>query len=100
MQLGKFDISRHALVRVRERWPQCNSLTEPAIKGQVRRQIYEAAERDDYVTAPGGVYFPITLMGQDGYAVLNKNDRGKNIITTVMPEKFCAHVAEIRRAKS
>lgn len=89
------EVIEHALTRFHERWPECVHMSRGEVVRRVREQI-EARERDgDVVEAPGGLYYPISFLGRDGYAVL-KDDRVK----TLLPEEYCPEVNRIRARSS
>lgn len=57
-------------------------------------QIVDALDRNDFVVAPGGVYVPISIMSEEGYAVLVDQR-----VRTVMPLRFCQEVEQARKNK-
>ena len=85
----------HAYERFREHWPSSAYLYDSEIQFLLSDQIVDALDRNDFVVAPGGVYVPISIMGEDGYAVLVEQ-----IIRTVMPLRFCQEVEQARKNKT
>lgn len=87
-------VTQHAYDRFREHWPESAYLYDTEIQLLLSDQIVDALDRDDFVVAPGGVYVPITVMSEDGYAVLVEQK-----VRTVMPLRFCQEVEQARKAK-
>ena len=88
-------VTPHALARFREHWPDSAYLYDSEIAFLLSDQIVDALERNDYIVAPGGVYVPITIFGDDGYAVLLDQK-----IRTVMPITWCQEVHQTRLKKN
>ena len=84
-------INTHALSRLRERWPEASYLYDSELKFLVSEQVLDALGRDDYIVAPGGVYIPISILGDDGYVVLIEGQ-----IKTAMPTSWCLAVEKTR----
>jgi hypothetical protein len=87
-------INAHAIDRFREHWPAANYLYDSEVRFLLSEQILDALERDDFIIAPGGIYVPITVMDEDGYAVLVEQQ-----VHTVMPLQYCKEVDQVRRNK-
>ena len=84
-------VQDHALERIRKRWPDAAHLYNSELQFLLSDQIVDALARDDFIIAPGGVYVPITIFGEDGYALLiNQN------VTTVLPKEWCPEVDRLR----
>ena len=84
----------HAMERFRERWPDCTHMDQSTVRGLIRKQIAEADKNDDFAICEGGIYYPITILGKDGYAVVQGNK-----ITTILPEEYCAQVKAVIEQK-
>lgn len=85
----------HAIERFQERWPECAHMSRSDVVRRVVEQM-QARERDgDVVATPGGLFYPISFLGVDGYAVWNE-DR----VTTILPESYCPEVNNIRRKQN
>jgi hypothetical protein len=87
-------INDHALDRFREYWPGSAYLYNSEIQLLLSDQIVDALDRDDFVVAPGGVYVPISIMSEEGYAILVDQR-----VRTVMPLRFCQEVDQVRKTK-
>jgi hypothetical protein len=88
------EVADHALSRFHDRWPECVHMSRSEVARRVLEQM-KARERDgDVVHTPGGLYYPISFLGKDGYAVLN--DR---VVKTLLPEEYCPEVNNIRARK-
>lgn len=85
-------VHRHALDRVRQRWPDTTHLYDTELKFLLSDQIIDALRRHDAVSAPGGVYVPVSIFGQDAYAVVLNQE-----VRTVLPSSWCAEVENVRR---
>jgi len=90
----KLSFSAHALLRFRERWPECAHMERSTICKAIENQITEAEKNDNFATSDGGLYFPITFLGTDGYAVVIKNR-----VTTILPEEYCPQVTSVLNKK-
>ena len=88
-------IKPHALERFREHWPGSAYLYDSEIRFLLSEQVTDALGKNDYIVAPGGVYVPITVFGEDGYAVLINQH-----IRTVMPKAWCREVDATRIKKN
>jgi hypothetical protein len=88
-------INQHALERVREHWPDVAHLYNTELQFLLSDQILDALAKDDFIIAPGGVYVPITIFGEDGYAVLINQH-----VVTVLPKKWCPEVDRIRAKRN
>ncbi len=88
-------ISRHALDRLREHWPSMNYMYDSELRFVLSDQILDAVSRDDYVVAPGGTYVPISIVGNEGYAVMVDS-----IVRTVLPTAWCKEVETIRSRRN
>jgi hypothetical protein len=88
-------VKPHALSRFREHWPSSAYLYDSEIKFLLSDQIVDALGRDDYIIAPGGIYVPISVFGEDGYAVLMQQT-----VQTVMPLSFCKEVDATRTKRN
>lgn len=88
-------INDHAIDRFREHWPAAGYLYNSEVQFLLSDQILDALERDDFIVAPGGVYVPISIMDEEGYAVLVDQR-----VHTVMPTSWCKEVEQVRRKKN
>jgi hypothetical protein len=88
-------VSQHALTRIRERWPNAAHLYNSELQFLLSDQIVDALARDDFIITPGGVYVPVTIFGDDGYAVLVNQQ-----VSTVLPKKWCEEVDAIRTKRN
>jgi hypothetical protein len=88
-------VNDHVYERFREHWPAAAYLYDSEIRFLLSDQILDALERDDVVVAPGGVYIPISVLGEDGYAVLVDQR-----VRTVMPARFCQEVEQVRKNRA
>lgn len=84
----------HALERFRERWPECAHMERSTIWGLIEKQIAEAEKNDDLAICEGGTYYPVSLMGKDGFAVVN----GRKVMT-ILPEEYCQQVVSVLNKK-
>jgi hypothetical protein len=82
----------HALERIRQRWPDTAHLYDTELRFLLSDQILDALHRRDAVIAPGGLYVPISIFGQDAYAVLLDQE-----VRTVLPSAWCNEVEQLRR---
>lgn len=60
----------------------------------IEKQVLEADKNDDLAICEGGTYYPITLLGKDGFAVLH----GTRVIT-ILPEEYCKQVSSVLNKK-
>lgn len=93
--MTKIKVSTHALERFRERWPTAQSLDDRFLSEMLLSQIKHADETNDAYDTAGGRYYPISLQGDDGYAVVKDNE-----VKTVMPVEYCKEVDEVRNGRS
>lgn len=85
-------VRHHALERIRQRWPDTAHLYDTELRFLLSDQILDALHRRDAVIAPGGLYVPISIFGQDAYAVLLHRE-----VRTVLPSAWCSEVEQVRR---
>lgn len=90
----KLKVSSHALERLRERWSTARSLDDRFLSELLLNQIEHADETNDAYDTAGGRYYPISLQGEDGYAVVKDGE-----VKTVMPTKYCPEVDEVRNGR-
>lgn len=88
-------VSPHALERLRERWPAAQSLDDRFLSELLLSQIKHGDETNDAYDTAGGRYYPFSLHGEDGYAVVKDG-----VVKTVMPVKYCPEVDEVRNGRS
>ncbi len=87
-------VADHALDRFQERWPECAHMTRSEIVRRVVEQMSARQRADDVIETPGGLYYPISFLGKDGYAIFNEGR-----VTTILPEEFCPEVNNVRARK-
>jgi hypothetical protein len=92
--MTKIKMSEHALKRLRERWPSANSLDDRFLTELLLSQIEQADVVNDAYDTAGGRYYPISLQGEDGYAVVKDG-----AVKTVMPTRYCQEVDEVRNGR-
>jgi hypothetical protein len=88
-------ISTHALERFRTHWPVAANLYDSEIHLMLSDQIVDALGRDDFIIAPSGVFVPIHIFDEDGYAVLVDQR-----VRTVMPLAWCVQVDQVRKKRN
>lgn len=87
-------ITGHVLKRFRERWPESRSISDRAICDLIRKQVVDAKKRKDVVVTPGGVLYPISYLGRDGYVILKDSKA-----TTVVEKSWNPEANEIRKER-
>lgn len=90
MGLGHNYVTRHAIERVRLRWPGAGALSERDLVARIATSIESAERNKKTVTTPGGIYVPFTLMGNDGFLVVRRNR-----VITAVGEEYCPEVCQI-----
>jgi hypothetical protein len=85
-------INQHAIDRVREHWPASGYMYDSDIRFVLSEQILDALNSNKYIIAPGGVFVPVNVLGEEGYAVLLEGR-----VKTVMPLAWCKEVENVRR---
>jgi hypothetical protein len=90
----KIRVSKHALERLRERWSGAACMEDQFLSELLLGQIKQADTVNDAYDAPGGRYYPISLQGEDGYAVVKEGE-----VKTVMPTEYCMEVDKVRNGR-
>lgn len=88
-------ITRHALDRFRQRWPESHSEPESSLRKLLTDQIESAKARGDTTKTPDGLLVPISYLGNDGYAIIKAIDKEEHV-TTIVPEDWREELREIR----
>lgn len=82
-------LTDHALIRLRDHWPEARHFSTRYLTKTVRERIERALKEGKKATTPGGTYVPLSLEGRDGFAVLHDNR-----IVTFQPLEWCQEVFE------
>ena len=94
-QRPSIPIREHALDRFRQHWPVAAYMYDSEIKLLLSEQVLDAIGRDDVIVAPGGIFAPINILGEDGYAVIFNQE-----VRTVMPSSYCPEVNTVRQKRN
>lgn len=78
MGIGKYFVTEHAVARLRERL-HAQALSDYELLKRVEEAVEASSADDSQVKTPGGVLVPISILGEDGYLVLN----GDRVVTVL-----------------
>jgi hypothetical protein len=87
-------VTRHALRRVRERWPAASRAPQTRILERIAECINRARDQGELVRVPGGTFVPFSYKGEEGFLVLKK----RSVITAVGVE-YCPEVTQYLESK-
>jgi len=87
MGIGEFYVSKHALRRLKERWPLAKSMARRELIQYLASSIESAREKNLLVKAPGGTYMPFKLGDEEGFVVTRED-----CIVTVVPKEWAPEV--------
>lgn len=83
----EYQVTEHALKRLRERWVGVRSLSRKELIELVRDAIQRAASKQQTVKTPGGIYALFSFEGEPGFLVLRNG-----CVATVLEEEHCPEV--------
>jgi hypothetical protein len=87
--MNRLFITPHALQRARDHCADIRHLSDEQLIRMMKKRIHRSLDDEKKVQAPGGTYVPISLQGQDGFAVLHKLQ-----VVTFLPEEWCEEIMQ------
>lgn len=85
-------LTPHAISRIRKYWKRIRHMSDTELCKNILPRVDKALKGKRGIETPGGTLVPISLEGEEGYAVLH----GGQIVTMLLKE-WCQEAQEIER---